>query len=222
MNLKENYKIKLLEKNKIADETLELIFKKPENFVFKAGQYVYIKLKDNISAKAFSIASYPDENVLRFSMRESQSDFKKECLALKKGDIIEISKSFGNFSIKENGRKIVFLVSGIGITPVISILKDLEEKKFTKEINLFYSNRTINKAAYHNTILEMNLEKLKYRPVFTGIESRINIDLLKNSLLNLKEFYFYIVGTKDFIKTMIEMLETEGLKKEDYLIDNFG
>ena len=52
-------------------------------------------------------------------MRTSDSEFKQRCLAMKKGDSATVTKATGSFGFKFSDKEIVFLISGIGIAPII-------------------------------------------------------------------------------------------------------
>ncbi|MDX2432410.1 MAG: FAD-dependent oxidoreductase, partial [Bacteroides sp.] len=77
--------VKMLQKEDISSNTLELTFQKPDGFKFQAGQYAYLSLSDpaytssDISIRPLSIASHPSEENLRFVMRHSESSFKRSC-----------------------------------------------------------------------------------------------------------------------------------------------
>ncbi|HIP49880.1 MAG TPA: flavodoxin, partial [Candidatus Pacebacteria bacterium] len=73
----------LMQKNKIAENTYQLLITKPEGFSFTPGQYVFLDFSNPIhtddrpSFRAMSIASAPHEEQLMFIMRGSDSAFKK-------------------------------------------------------------------------------------------------------------------------------------------------
>ena len=57
--------------------------------MFKPGQYAILSIdkpsstNNDIPHRALSIASHPDENLLRFSIRKSESGFKQSCDLMK-------------------------------------------------------------------------------------------------------------------------------------------
>ena len=225
--MKKTYDLTLIERNVVAENTIELIFTKPQDYEFKIGQYTFLDVSDrekNIIAttRALSIASHPDENLLRFVMRTSDSDFKTRCLAMEKGDPATVTKATGSFGFRFSDKEIVFLISGIGIAPIIPMLIDLEKTNYQGKVSLFYSNRTLAKTTYHEWLGKFNIKNYNYNPVFTGIQPRINIDLLKEKLDDIYDAHYYIIGTGDFIKTMKNLLVENDISKEHYLVDNFG
>lgn len=231
--MKNFFECNVIDIKKIASETIELTLTRPKDFKYKIGQFAYLNLNNidknisDISIKPLSISSHPEEDILKFVMRESPSAFKQRCIKLENGEKISISSPKGNFSIKnsEEDKKtkpIVFLVSGMGIAPIMPMLREFEKRDSNREIHLFYSNRTLEKTTYHDSLSNFSIKNFKYHSILTGIQPRINSELLNSKLGNLKNYEFYIVGTIDFIKTMKGILETNNLTKDDYLVDNYG
>ena len=224
--MKKIYDLSLIERNNVAENTIELIFTKPNDYFFKIGQYTFLNGGDNPDDKTFSralsIASHPDENILRFVMRISDSEFKKRCLEIKKDDSATVTQATGSFGFKFSDKEIVFLISGIGIAPIIPMLMELEKINYQGKVSLFYSNRTLAKTTYNEKLQNFNIKNYNYNPVFTGIQPRINIDLLKEKLDDIYNAHYYIIGTSDFIKTMKTLLEENHIDKKNYLVDNFG
>ena len=223
--MKKIYDLSLIERNNVAENTVELIFTKPDDYFFKIGQYTFLDVAhkgENKIARALSIASHPDEDILRFVMRISDSDFKTRCLEMKKGDSAIVTQATGNFGFKFSDKEIVFLISGIGIAPIMPMLMELEKINYQGKVSLFYSNRTLEKTTYHERLGSYNIKNYNYNPVFTGIQPRINIDLLKEKLDDIYDAHYYIIGTGEFIKTMKTLLEENNISKDHYLVDNFG
>lgn len=225
--MKKLYDLNLIERNNVAENTIELIFTKPNDYKFKIGQYTFLDVSNKaenkiITTRALSIASHPDENILRFVMRTSESDFKTKCLEIKKDEPATVTQATGSFGFKFSDKEIVFLISGIGIAPIIPMLTELEKIDYQGKVSLFYSNRTLAKTTYHERLQNFNIKNYNYIPVFTGIQPRINIDLLKEKLDDIYNAHYYIIGTSEFIKTMKTLLEENHIDKKHYLVDNFG
>ena len=173
--MKKLYDLSLIERNNVAENTIELIFTKPSDYDFKIGQYTFLDVAnkgENKIVRALSIASHPDEDILRFVMRISDSDFKTRCLEMKKGDNATITQATGNFCFKFSDKEIVFLISGIGIASIMPMLMELEKINYQGKVSLFYSNRTLAKTTYHERLQNFNIKNYNYNPVFTGIQHR--------------------------------------------------
>ena len=219
--------VSLYERNEIAQDTFELVIDKPKNFDYLPGQYAILSINNakftelDLPHRPLSMVSHPDEPKLRFAMRSSGSSFKKSCLAMKVGDKFTIYGPIGNFNIKNTNRPIVFLIGGIGITPVIPLLKELKLNKFDNEIHLFYTNRDKEKAAYYHYLKKLNFDNYIYHPVLTSIDGRLNKDKL--AILNdMNKYDYYIVGTSGFLKSMVELLKINKVASNHIFYDDFG
>jgi all-trans-retinol 13,14-reductase len=220
--------VQLVEKREIATATIELAFEKPPGFVYKAGQYAVLELMNpryqelDMPIRPLSMASHPDEEVVRFTMRLSDSSFKKSVHALELGGKCRLFGPMGSFSVAGNGRGIVFLISGIGITPVLPFLKELEKSGISQPVYLFYSNRTEAAAAYHRELKAVAMPTFKYIPVFTGSQARIDSPFLEDELGSFAEFDYYLVGTHGFLDSMQSLLRANNVNEAQIYADDYG
>ena len=220
--------VKLLQKEVICGQTLELIFQKPPGFKFQAGQYAYVSLSNpayssaDIPVRPLSLASHPSEDHLKFVMRRSSSSFKRSCEALQPGDCATIYGPVGSFTLNLKSSGLVFLVSGIGISPVLPMLRELAQQSYKNPVHLFYSNKTEATAAYHRQLSNPGIKNYTYVPVFTTADARINEKILQKRLSDLLLPDFYIVGSSTFLNSMVEMLQKSGVGADHINTDDFG
>jgi ferredoxin-NADP reductase len=226
----QNYTIKLIRKYEIADQTMAFAFEKPADFSFTSGQYVVMSLSkllfpdDRRGMRALSIASAPYENELVFAMRITQSGFKQTLRALDQDESVTITQAFGHFVLEMSHRPVVFLIGGIGITPVRSILRQASHDGLKQSFTLFYSNRHPKDASFANELQEF--PQLSYRCIDT-LTNQDTIDrcdwqeergyicntMLTRYIDDVKVPLYYIVGSPTFTKAMIVLLEALGVEK---------
>ncbi len=220
--------VRLLQKKAITGQTMELIFQKPVGFNFQPGQYAYLAIQSpaysqgDIPVRALSIASHPSDRVLKFVMRFGGSGFKRSCESLQPGDFVTIYGPVGDFTLNPGSACVVFLVSGIGISPVIPMIRELENQKYNHPVYLFYSNKTESNATYHQQLKNTGIADYTYVPVYTSKEGRINIHMLSERLTDLHTVDFYIVGSSGFLKSMVEMLQKSSVTAGHIHTDDFG
>jgi all-trans-retinol 13,14-reductase len=220
--------VKLIRLETIADKTLELTFEKAPSFEFLPGQYAFVSLDHpaftelDMPVRSLSMVSHPDEDILRFVMRVSESGFKKSCAALKKGDTATLFGPAGDFTMHPGDHGMVFLVAGIGISPVLPMLRELEKQGKGFPVCLFYSNRTPEEAAYHRQLGELQLEHYRYIPVYTRTRGRINEELLRREIGDLGLFDYYIVGSSGFLENMTGILHQAQVPESHIHVDDFG
>jgi len=220
--------VKLISKKEIAKKTIEINLEKPKDFRYTAGQYSVLEIlnpkeqKLDMPFRSLSMVSHPNESTLKFSMRLSESNFKKNINNVKVGDQFRVFGPMGDFILSIRKKGIVFLISGIGVTPIVPFLKELEKKNFDQPIFLFYTNKTKKEAAYHELFLSNTLPSFHYVPVFTQLENRIDESLLQEKLKDFKVFDFYLVGTRGFLKSMKSILLLKGVANDSIKVDDFG
>ena len=226
----------LIQKNKIAQNTYQLLITKPENFSFTPGQYAFLDFPnpthtdDRPTFRAMSIASAPHEEHLMFIMRGSDSAFKKNMMEMNAGDDIIIKGPMGHVMLPQNiSQSVVFVVAGVGITPARSMIKHEEYQKANRRITLLYASRTKDSIALHEELQNISLDN--YKSIFTltredgvweGETGRINRDMIERHVDDIENSMYYIVGTKVFVESMKEILENIGIAKENMQFDNFG
>ena len=223
----------------VAKGTKLFWFSKPEGFTFIAGQYVAMRFTllvapdTKYGVRSLSLASAPDEKHLGFSLRYSESGFKQTLWAMKVGNTLEITDAVGFFTIpEEESREIVFLIGGIGITPVRSILKQAVAENSKKKYTLFYANRTPEDAPFREEIRGYALPNFRMIEVISqcdGSEEKDTCDehgyieetIIKKYLQNPQDNVYYLVGSPSFVDVMEQMLERFGVSKENWHTDPF-
>ncbi len=209
------YTSKIIKIIELAEKTLAIQLTKPSEYIFEAGQFFQIYIKDknnNLLSRYFSICSAPADSILEFATRLTGSDFKQALLNKKIGDEIEFTKALGKFTLPENKLKpTVFLTGGIGITPFLSMLRELRNQGFDRKIYLFYSNKSTESTAYLKEIKEIannNFELIMTMtndPTWLGNTGYINEDIIIKNVDNFLEANYLIAGPPAMVKAMIEL-----------------
>ncbi|MEI6494875.1 MAG: ferric reductase-like transmembrane domain-containing protein, partial [bacterium] len=117
-----------------------------KTMAYQAGQFAFFSFKqDGLSAEnhPFSLISVPEEPELKIIVKEL-GDFTRTLAQLKVGSLVAVEGpygSFGQLDAKVGGiqPKEIWIAGGIGITPFISLAKDLT--KNGRSADLYYSVR---------------------------------------------------------------------------------
>jgi ferredoxin-NADP reductase len=223
----------------IADGTRMFFFTKPEGFHYEPGQYVAMRITDLIvpdqrnGVRSLSIATAPCEESLGFGLRQSESGFKQTLWNMTPGATLEVTDAVGFFTVASSEqREIIFLIGGIGITPVRSILKQAEHDKSEKKYTLFFANRFHKDAPYREEIANLSLPGLTVVDVLEKAEEEerqyeheergfIRAELLEKYVEAPKECVYYIVGSPGFTAAMEKMLLDFGVTQESWHTDPF-
>ncbi|MCJ7805525.1 FAD-dependent oxidoreductase [Patescibacteria group bacterium] len=121
--------------NKVLNGKFNLIKLKSKNrdFKYKVGQFVTIKVKDNIF-RCYSIASLPEELpfwdiFVDISPGGPGTTYLK---SIKKGQVIKTLNPRGNFLLNKRLDNHIFAATGCGIAPFLPMIKELLKSKDKK------------------------------------------------------------------------------------------
>ena len=124
-------KIKSIEH--VTHDVLQIIIEKPAGFNFTPGQATEIainKEKWQNEGRPFTFTSLPDDDHLEFTIKTypERKGVTNELLTLKAGDELILRDIFGAIEYKGEG---IFIAGGAGVTPFISIFRNLKSKNET-------------------------------------------------------------------------------------------
>lgn len=235
------YKTKLIKKEEVVEGTMAFYLERPEDFNFIAGQYMTVSLlnppeTDNEgNSRFFSIASAPNEKHLMFATRMRNTAFKRVLKNLPTGSEVKITGPSGSFFLqKEFSRPTIFLIGGIGITPVFSILKNITYEKLPHQLFLFYSNKRPEDAPFLKELKNLEKENQNFKLVATmtemenskrswqGETDSINAGMIKKYINDLKSPIYYTAGPSSMVKAMKELLEKAGVQNNNIKFEEFS
>ncbi len=129
---------------KVTHDTLSIITEKPVGFTFKPGQATNIAIDRRgweEEARPFTFASLPEDDFLEFVIKTypDHDGTTDKLLDVEEGERLILSQVYGTIEYKGEG---VFIAGGSGITPFLSILRDLHRKGRTGGNKLIFANRS--------------------------------------------------------------------------------
>ncbi len=223
----------LKERFLVAEGTMAFAFDTSsiQDFSFRAGQYIEVFIKNPLYTdekkdhRDFSITSSPqDKGILMVATRMTGSAFKRSLAEVPLGSISKIKGPFGDFGLHENSaKKAVFLVGGIGITPVRSIIKDATERKLPHKITLIYSNRNEMGAPFLKDLKKWEGENQNFKLLekYSDISGHVDANYLKENIGDYSGTVFYAVGPEGFVKAMTAVLSDLGVSRDDIRFEEF-
>jgi len=141
--------VKLIKKEPVAEDTMALYFAKPDGFDFRSGQFVDYTLLDSTetdeegNTRGFSLVHAPYEPELVAAMRMRDTAFKRVLKELPIGTEIKLDGPYGDFTLhKTESTPAVFIIGGIGVTPVRSMVAQATHDKTAHQITLLHAGRT--------------------------------------------------------------------------------
>ncbi|MEW6008151.1 MAG: FAD-dependent oxidoreductase [Candidatus Omnitrophota bacterium] len=233
MNL---FEAKLIERIKRTDSIESFRFLPDKKIEFLPGQFLQVifdedKLDKKDLNKYLSFSSSPFKNYIEFTKRLSNSIFSQKLNSLEANDTILIKAPLGNCIFKDEYGKIAFLIGGIGITPVISIIEYIMEKKLDMDILLFYSNRTEDEIAFRKELDSWQSQNKKIKIIYTVTDCQpkdkrcllghIDKTLLSSKISDMRERVFFTFGPPGMVKAMENLCLELSCNKENIKTESF-
>lgn len=231
--------IYLKEKQIICDNTLAIKFdKRGLDYNFTPGQYTQITLLEPVyndeegNTRFFSIASSPDKDYFLFTTRNLPSAFNKNIFELPAGSPATIAEPGGNTPLHgDSSIPAVFLIGGIGITPIRCIVEYATENKLKYELTLFYSNPDAGSMAFLREFEKWRNENplFKLVPTIDDTENKdwkynfgfISEEMIRKNLKDVSKPIYYIVGPPQMVDAMLAILKRMNIAEENIKSEKF-
>lgn len=220
------YEIKSIEN--IGSSKIFKLYSVGEKINYLPGQFVKLSLPNSDIGRPYSIASAPNYPYLEFLINMVNGRFTSILDKLKTGDKLNVSKASGHMTFR-NEKNTVFIATGTGIAPIMSMIRHINENKIEGEHHLFYSAKTLDSTAYFNELKSLeNQGIIKFhlfltRELINGIEGgRISFEKIKEKLNNLNNYSFFICGKSDFTSDLLSKLLENNVLREKIKIEGWG
>jgi len=230
------FKAKLIERIKRTPTVESSRFLPERKIDFIPGQFLQLIFDpanptDKELNKYLSFSCSPAKDYIEVTKRLSESKFSVALKNLKVDDQVAINAPLGACVFKEEYQKIAFVIGGIGITPAISIIEHIADKKIDTDVCLIYSNRTEEEIAFkqeldnwrsRNSNIKISYIVTDYQPRDKSCYfGRIDKDFVKAQIRDLKERILFIFGPPKMVEAIQAISLEAGAKEEKIKIENF-
>tara|TARA_R110002049_G_scaffold68381_5_gene177247 strand:+ start:88 stop:783 length:696 start_codon:yes stop_codon:yes gene_type:complete len=215
-NPMESYQLRILDKSVVTHDTYAFKIEKPKGYSFVPGQATELSLlKEGWEdvRRPFSFTSLPKDDFLEFTIKtyDDHEGVTKRLGDAQVGDKVEIGDAWGAIAYKGEG---VFLAGGAGITPFISILRDLRQKNEIGNNRLIFANKTNEDIILFEelkTILGHKFQNIIENQKDSAFDrGRIDKEYLIKNINDFKRQHFYVCGPEGFIIAVNKALEELG------------
>lgn len=197
---------------------------------FRAGQYVnlFVEIDGVKTSRPYSISSLPNSDFLDLTVRAKPNGFVSLYLLskVKVGDEFISTGPQGTFYYEPliDGKNLVFLAGGSGITPFMSIIRQASASNWPFKITLIYGSRVLDDVIFGDELDELSRggNKFKYALViseppqdYSGLKGFLTAELIKEIVGDVKNKTFYICGPNvmyDFCLAELEKLKVPSYK----------
>ena len=225
----------------IGPDVKTVRFVRPNNevlpFEFKAGQYLSFRLKDGDKPliRNYSLSSAPSERhycevTVKRIDRGVASSFFHACV--QPNSLLECTGAYGKFIFTGDEANRVFLIGGgIGVTPLISVLKHLASIQWQHDVYLLFAVRAPEHILFHQELktIQRALPRFNYLILptdITGVQwvgpsGLINADLVRQLVPDVIGCRIHLCGPAPMMDASIALLTKLGVPQNQILTELF-
>jgi ferredoxin-NADP reductase len=238
-NAKDSMNLLLARIEQQTHDTRTLRFQVPKErrLSAKPGQFLTFQwtIDGQRVTRSYTISSSPThENYVEITPKRIEdgcvSVFLNE--RAKPGLSVEASGPYGRFYFDETLHKsIVLIAAGSGITPMISMLRYIDDLELPTPVTLLYYVRTAADIIFQNEIarLRASLPNFKYEvclsrpdPAWNGPRGRLTAEFVTRHVIDLNSPTFFLCGPKGFMDNARQILSTLDVNQDQILEESFG
>jgi ferredoxin-NADP reductase len=209
----------------------------PLPFVHAAGQYLNLALTIDGRRvhRSYTIASSPTRTgYCEISVKHTVNGYGSRHLheTWREGQRVRVSAPAGRFVFTGNdGDRIVLIAGGIGVTPMMSVVRDLTDRGWQGRIYLLFSIRAVRDFVFREELsyLQTRFSNLSVRVFVSddpgtpwdGPRGRITRDVISDFVPGLRRGPIMLCGPAPMMTAMREILVGMGVPDDEVLQEAF-
>jgi len=214
----------------LSEDIMQVKLRLPptSNFEFLEGQFIDI-IGPNSIRRSYSIASISsNKEIIILIKRVKGGEFSNYWFnEAKPNNLLRIEGPKGTFFLRDKAKPLVFLATGTGIAPIISILDGLESDpdfNQTKSISLFWGNREQQDFVWKPNFKKINVD---FYPIISRKDDnwKGEIGYVQDVALrisdNVRKINVYACGATEMINSAKASFVKSGLSENDFYSDAF-
>lgn len=216
--------VKVTEVLSLTHDVKQIRTEKPNGYQFTSGQATEVALNKKgyqEEKRPFTFTCLPSDDYLEFVIKSyfDHDGVTKQIDEIQVGDELIIDEAWGAIEYKGKG---VFIAGGAGITPFISIFRDLEAKGEVEGNKLIFSNKTgkdVILEPYWDELLGEDFTSTITHEKIEGHENgMINMEFLKEHVDDYSQ-HFYVCGPDQMIKDISGSLKQLGASPDGIVFE---
>ena len=221
-----------------STKTLRLVAKDRYLPPFQAGQYIalYLEIGGIRTSRPYSISSQPNQTgYYDITIRRVENGLCSNHLLekVKKGDSLTCSGPAGNFYFNPliHQKTMVCIAGGSGITPFMSMIREIVDCGMDRRVYLFYGNKTTDDIIFGAELsrVSQRSDNINYIPVieeasadYGGACGFITRDVIRAALEDIEEKSYFICGPMGLYEFCLPELETLGIPRRKIKQEMYG
>ena len=207
---------------------------------FAAGQHPPIRITradGQQLLRTYSLSSAPSDAYLRISVKAQGQVSRHLHEQVRVGDLLEVRPPLGSFTLdSDSPRPVVLIGAGVGITPLLSMLREQVALGQGKRIHFFQGARCLRDLPFQAELRELQQRAKGLLHVHRALsapeagaeqgrdyeqQGRIDLQQIKHAL-SFDDYDFYLCGPAAFTQTIYDGLRDLNVADERIHAEAFG
>ena len=204
---------------------------------FRAGQFVSLAVEiDGVRTnRPYSVSSAPGAPLLELTVRDDPDGFVAPwlCHQARIGWHTTSSGPLGGFFHEplRDGDDLVFVAGGCGVTPFVSMLRELHAQGWHRRVTLLYGNRHPQDVPFATELRSMARKNPSFRVVFVYSDAQqatrvrkglLDRDLFADVVSPLEERRWFLCGPEPMLHLVRGELAALGVPRHHVRAERFG
>jgi len=211
--------------------TIQLLMQSSKWRNFRAGQFVPLFIEHNgaMLQRTFSVASSPTRfrrtGMIELSIRVHENGRVTPLLSEYSGKTVYIGAAQGEFTMQalpQPLKPMLFIAGGIGITPILSMLRELDAQNALASHALCFYVRNINDAPFIAELRHFESQGLKLWVIETPKQGHFSISQLDAFCPDFGDHRIYLCGPPAMIGSVRDKFLERGIPDDQLCFEYFG
>ncbi|HEC60043.1 MAG TPA: ferric reductase [Methylophaga sp.] len=184
----------------------------------QAGQFAFAMSDKKEGAHPYTIASTwdPATRLVHFMIKALGDHTGRLSDKLSIGMPITMEGPYGTFNFNDDQPHQIWIGAGIGITPFMARMKELEVAPDGKDIDFFHLTRQINHVVRANLLADVEASKVKLHLTVDNQPGRLDADQIRARVPNWQNTSVWFCGPAEFGETLRKELIKHGLDPKQF------
>lgn len=208
-------------------------------FTYQAGQFLTlaVTIDGKPVKRAYSISSHPcHTDALELTIKREEKGLVSRYLhdVVREGDLMDMEASYGHLTVGglPEDQAVVLIGGGVGITPLMSVLRCMIECGLKNEIYLLYACKTLEEFIYRDELKELAKHHRNIRLLVAvdrlegsypgAFEGRLTQEKIAEFVPNLQKSRVHLCGPPPMMKAIRTALTALHVPEEQVKTEAFG
>ncbi len=209
-----------------AEKVKSFRFGRPPEFTYDPGQWIFVTIRADGEemTKHFSLSSCPtEEDYIEFTKRITDHPFSLALDALRPGDWASIDGPHGRFTFSGQHPRVGMITGGIGITPMLSMIRYCTDMGAQSRITLLYGSRSEGNIIFREELAELERRNALLKVVhclsrphdaWKGRRGHVSAQVIEEEIPDYRERIFYVSGPPALVADLTGALRALGVPED--------